>query len=285
MDVCASAKRAKARSTTATLSAKPAHDGTLVGAASALRRRAQAQSSSLVALCLGRVAWRLRSCACLLKAAGRCGAVAEEDAEESEVNVHQLRAAFEIADADGEDDAAAADCADAAGAIMCSGTIAHRARRGALRPGLEKFAQTLTFDEFVLLSTRSLNAQTRRQTHQRLDACLVRAANCGFAAWAAAEVRPAVQGFDKHLELHVQEWATCAGQFDKAKRLDRLKAAARWRLRSLDVETAAGDAAVEEARLPCELSAGCAALLHALHDSLAKAVCGADFVAQAGDEA
>ena len=102
------------------------------------------------------------------------------------VDMNQLRAAFDIADVDGDGFISPTECADAAAAI-CVGKVAPKAKRGPLRfaNSDDEANLSLTFDEVTLLTTKALDAEGRAGATTALAAALKHAHVVALQGWAS----------------------------------------------------------------------------------------------------
>lgn len=205
------------------------------------------------------------------------------------VDAEQLRAAFDIADVNGDGVVAAKEAAEAAAALMGSGgRLAAKAKTSVLlRPDvLATQAPTLTYDEFLLLAANTLDGPTRAKLPATAKKVLEKAHETALQGWARGVGGALCDDLAVDLAVEATSWL----QDDRTRRgrpkdwpkgseqLDSLLTAARW----TDRVIASDDQdARETVQLPCDVTLELSTFLLRLCDQLARATCPLDLVGAA----
>lgn len=252
----------------------------------------QARRDVASLLVLGRAAWSLAHAT--PRAASRlkvlCNPVSQSDDPfllldaRAVVDQEQLRAAFDIADVDGDGVIEAAEAAEAAAALCVGELLATKAKRLLDRNSLPA---TLTFEELLLLATNALDADSRASVPQTAVECFANAHLVAIQHWARAVGGALVDNLSDQLLADATEWLDHTRKQPRPPRdwpkeseqLAILKTKARWRVRVLhgllDEDQAAADEVVE---LPCEPTLAFGTFAIACAEQLEKASCAADYV-------
>lgn len=203
------------------------------------------------------------------------------------VDAEQLRAAFDIADVNGDGVVAAKEAAEAAAALMGSGgRLAAKAKTSVLlRPEvLETQAPTLTYDEFLLLAANTLDGPTRAKLPATAKRVLEKAHETALQGWARGVGGALCDDLAVDLAVETTSWlqddltrgrSRAKDWVKGTPQLESLLTAARW----TDRVIASDDQdARETVQLPCDVTLELATFLLRLCDQLARATCPLDLV-------
>lgn len=180
------------------------------------------------------------------------------------VDRQQLRAAFDIADVDGDGVVSARQAAQAAQAVCVGALLEAKAKRFIDPDLLEASAATLTFDELVLMATGALDAQGRDATETTALDCFNRAHATALQCWAREVGGALLDNLLDELVMDASDWSSAAAA--------KMKAIARWRDRKIVSEDFE-----EVVPLPCEPTRPLAAFLLAAAVELDRATCASDY--------